>query len=161
MILGGGRPFRGDIQTVRRARIRRCRRTRGSATAIHRNPPEVKKPARALVALAEQLNEIDNSAAILQPPVARREAAVIEEMVLGSQKSTRYNRTMVANSKYLPDWAHASEPFDELKRTVGALDLASANEAQTRYDVIDGFIRDVLAWQPGQVKVEELSLIHI
>src|SRR5450759_126437 len=64
---------------------------------------------------------------------------------------------MTALSTSSLDWAHASESFDELKQIVGTLDLASANEAQTRYDVIDRFIRDVFGWQPGQVKVEEHS----
>lgn len=53
------------------------------------------------------------------------------------------------------DWAYASEAFDELKKVLGSLDLASANEAQTRYDIIDRMIRSVLGWKEGQVKVEE------
>jgi len=55
------------------------------------------------------------------------------------------------------DWARASEPFDELKQRVGSSDLVSANEAQTRYEIIDVLIRDVLKWNPGQVKVEEAT----
>jgi len=55
------------------------------------------------------------------------------------------------------DWAFASEHFDDLKSTVGSLDLVKASEAQTRFDVIDGFIRNVLGWQAGQIAVEECS----
>ena len=53
------------------------------------------------------------------------------------------------------DWATVSEQFDLLKKTVGSLDLTSANEAQTRFDVIDGLIKDVLGWHTGQIKLEE------
>ena len=53
------------------------------------------------------------------------------------------------------DWAAASEPFDILASKVLDKDLSLINEAQTRYDVIDGLIRDVLGWQTGQVAVEE------
>jgi hypothetical protein len=36
-------------------------------------------------------------------------------------------------------------------------DLSTANEAQTRFDVIDRLIREVLGWQHGQVTVEEAT----
>ena len=55
------------------------------------------------------------------------------------------------------DWGYASEPFDELKTEVGTLNLDSANEAQTRFSIIDRFIREVLGWQAGQIAVEEHS----
>lgn len=56
------------------------------------------------------------------------------------------------------DWASASEPFDDLKKTIAKLDdLALANEAQTRYDVINKIIHKVFGWQTGQVKVEEYA----
>ncbi len=64
---------------------------------------------------------------------------------------------MTIQSDYAPDWARASEPFDELNGKVGSLNLASANEAQTRFDVIDQFIRNVLEWKTGQISVEEPS----
>lgn len=55
------------------------------------------------------------------------------------------------------DWANASEAFDQLKEKVGSIDLSNANEAQTRYIIIDALIREVFGWQPGQVKVEEYA----
>jgi len=53
------------------------------------------------------------------------------------------------------DWASASEQFDILSETIGSITLVNANEAQTRFDVIDSIVRSVLGWQIGQVKVEE------
>ena len=53
-----------------------------------------------------------------------------------------------------PDWGVASEKYDELKVVVGSKDLTLANEAQTRFDVIDTLINEVLGWHSGQVKVE-------
>ncbi len=55
------------------------------------------------------------------------------------------------------DWGHASVAFDAINDFFGAKDLASANEAQTRYDVIDRMIREVLGWAHGTVTVEEYS----
>jgi hypothetical protein len=53
------------------------------------------------------------------------------------------------------DWGEASEAFDEIKSSVAESNLSKANEAQTRFDVIDRIIRDVLSWQHGQIFVEE------
>lgn len=53
------------------------------------------------------------------------------------------------------DWGEASEKFDAVKEFISGKDLSSSNEAQTRYDVIDRMIREVLGWQHGQVSVEE------
>jgi hypothetical protein len=65
---------------------------------------------------------------------------------------------MMMTSVFPEDWASASETFDDLKKTISKSDeLASANEAQTRFDVIDQIIRNVLGWQTGQVNVEEYS----
>jgi len=55
------------------------------------------------------------------------------------------------------DWGWASPLFDEIKDYVGSKDLALVNEAQTRYDVIDRMIREVLNWSHGAVNVEEYS----
>lgn len=52
------------------------------------------------------------------------------------------------------DWGQASPAFDEVADFVGSRDLFRANEAQTRYDVIDRLIRDVLGWSHGSVNVE-------
>ncbi|MBI1281985.1 MAG: hypothetical protein GC179_27920 [Anaerolineaceae bacterium] len=53
------------------------------------------------------------------------------------------------------DWGEISEVFDEIYKYVGEKDLTDYNEAQTRFDVIDRIIRNVLGWQFGQVSVEE------
>lgn len=53
------------------------------------------------------------------------------------------------------DWGVASVNFDSVKADVDSRDLASANEAQTRYDVIDRIIKEVLGWNYGAVSVEE------
>ena len=53
------------------------------------------------------------------------------------------------------DWGQVAPVFDELKEVVSSVDLSYANEAQTRFQVIDRMIREVLCWQYQQVKVEE------
>jgi len=53
------------------------------------------------------------------------------------------------------DWANASDAFDEIESSVKGIDLFGTNEAQTRFDVIDKMIKNVLGWQTGQIKVEE------
>jgi predicted type IV restriction endonuclease len=55
------------------------------------------------------------------------------------------------------DWGAASERFDAIKSFVSEKDLVSANEAQTRFDVIDRMIREVLGWKHGQISVEEYT----
>lgn len=58
--------------------------------------------------------------------------------------------------EHLADWGEASEYFDSIKTTVvKADDLYLANEAQTRFDVIDRLIKEVLGWGYGQISVEE------
>jgi len=53
------------------------------------------------------------------------------------------------------DWGEVSEAFDALKKfIVGKDDLSNDSEAQTRFDLIDRMIREVLAWKHGQVFVE-------
>ena len=53
------------------------------------------------------------------------------------------------------DWGQVAPVFDELKEVVSSVDLSYANEAQTRFQVIDRMIREVLCWQHQQIKVEE------
>ncbi len=55
------------------------------------------------------------------------------------------------------DWGETSEKFDALKAFVGQRNLAEANEAQTRYDIIDRMLREVLGWGHGTVSVEEYA----
>ena len=53
------------------------------------------------------------------------------------------------------DWGEASVFFDRIKEFSRHHDLLLANEAQTRFDVIDRIIREVFSWQHGQIQVEE------
>jgi len=53
------------------------------------------------------------------------------------------------------DWGEASVDFDELKAFVQDRDLSLANEAQTRFDVVDRIITQVLSWPHGQIAVED------
>lgn len=53
------------------------------------------------------------------------------------------------------DWGLASEAFDAIVAAAGSADLTSANEAQTRFDVIDRLLKEVLGWTHGQISVEE------
>jgi hypothetical protein len=53
------------------------------------------------------------------------------------------------------DWGAASEPFDDIARALDADALLTANEAQTRFQVIDRVVREVLGWSHGQITVEE------
>ncbi len=52
------------------------------------------------------------------------------------------------------DWGNTSILYDEIAIFIGSRDLTTINEAQTRFDVIDRFIRDVLGWQHGQIEIE-------
>jgi predicted type IV restriction endonuclease len=53
------------------------------------------------------------------------------------------------------DWGEASVPFDSIKEWIGLRDITAESEAQTRFDVIDRVIKEVLGWRHGQIKVEE------
>lgn len=55
------------------------------------------------------------------------------------------------------DWGSASVAFDSVNESILSRDLSSANEAQTRYDVIDRMIREVMDWKYGSVTVEEYA----
>ncbi|MGD9873846.1 MAG: hypothetical protein AB7T27_06205 [Kiritimatiellia bacterium] len=52
------------------------------------------------------------------------------------------------------DWGEASSVFDVLSSSIKGKDLSQTNEAQTRFDVIDRMIREVLSWPHGQIRVE-------
>jgi hypothetical protein len=53
------------------------------------------------------------------------------------------------------DWGQSSTAFDILKESLSGVSLATANEAQTRYTVIDHMVRGVLGWPDNMVSVEE------
>jgi hypothetical protein len=52
------------------------------------------------------------------------------------------------------DWGEASEIYDQINSQIGHQELQEANEAQTRFDVIDRIISELLGWRHGQVEVE-------
>lgn len=64
------------------------------------------------------------------------------------------------NQAQEPDWGIVSVAFDQVKNFLNGKDLALTNEAQTRFDVIDRIIREVLGWQHGSVAVEEYAPAH-
>lgn len=55
------------------------------------------------------------------------------------------------------DWGEISEKFDCIKSESLNKELNNDSEAQTRFDVIDRLIKEVLQWQHGQISVEEYS----
>lgn len=55
------------------------------------------------------------------------------------------------------DWGQTSAIFDDINEFVAGRSLPAENEAQTRYDVIDRLIREVLGWRHGTVRVEEYA----
>jgi hypothetical protein len=56
---------------------------------------------------------------------------------------------------FFNDWGEVSEVFEDIKRATYNKDLSKASEAQTRFDIIDRVIKDVLQWRHGQISVEE------
>jgi hypothetical protein len=56
-----------------------------------------------------------------------------------------------------PDWGAASPAFDDLSAWVAGREMSGENEAQTRFDVIDRMIKEVLHWAHGQVTTEEAT----
>jgi hypothetical protein len=59
------------------------------------------------------------------------------------------------NASIYKDWGEVSSIYDDILKYSKGCELHNANEAQTRFDIIDKFIRDILQWQPGQITVEE------
>jgi hypothetical protein len=52
------------------------------------------------------------------------------------------------------DWGQCSVIFDDLKVTIKDRDILIDSEAQTRFDIIDRIIKDILGWSHGQITVE-------
>ena len=61
------------------------------------------------------------------------------------------------NQSYL-DWGQVSQTYDEIKALTIQKELDAASEAQTRFDVIDRLIKEILQWKHGQISVEEYSV---
>ncbi|WP_258097351.1 hypothetical protein [Marinoscillum pacificum] len=55
------------------------------------------------------------------------------------------------------DWGEVSEKYLEIQKTAFNKRLANESEAQTRFDVIDRIIREILQWNHGQISVEEFN----
>jgi len=70
--------------------------------------------------------------------------------------SARMNRlTPNSDTQNAQDWGEASVSFDTIKEWIAGRDLIQESEAQTRFDVIDRLIKEVLGWRHGQIRVEE------
>lgn len=54
----------------------------------------------------------------------------------------------------MKDWGEVSEIYDEINKTAFNKVLENDSEAQTRFDVIDRLIKEVLQWKHGQISVE-------
>ncbi|WP_291069907.1 MULTISPECIES: hypothetical protein [unclassified Empedobacter] len=52
------------------------------------------------------------------------------------------------------DWGEISEIFADIHKRALDKSLENESEAQTRFDIIDRIIREVLQWQHGQISVE-------
>lgn len=55
------------------------------------------------------------------------------------------------------DWGEVSVSFEEIHKLAYNRQLEKVSEAQTRFDVIDRFIKEILQWKHGQIKVEPRS----
>ena len=55
------------------------------------------------------------------------------------------------------DWGEVSEKYLEIQKSSFNRTLSNESEAQTRFDVIDRIIREVLQWNHGQISVEEFT----
>lgn len=54
----------------------------------------------------------------------------------------------------MKDWGEISEIFEEIYNTGLNKELENNSEAQTRFDIIDRIIREILQWKYGQISVE-------
>lgn len=54
----------------------------------------------------------------------------------------------------MKDWGEISETYEQINKEAFNKNLENESEAQTRFDVIDRLIKEVLQWQHGQISVE-------
>lgn len=54
----------------------------------------------------------------------------------------------------MKDWGEVSEIFGDIHKRALNKDLENESEAQTRFDLIDRIIKEILQWEYGQVSVE-------
>jgi predicted type IV restriction endonuclease len=57
----------------------------------------------------------------------------------------------------MKDWGEVSEIFEKISGNAFKKELNNDSEAQTRFDVIDRIIKEVLQWEHGQISVEPHS----
>ena len=55
----------------------------------------------------------------------------------------------------MTDWGEKSVVFDEVRSSIENKVLEKESEAQTRFDVVDRIVKEVLDWRHGQIQVEE------
>jgi hypothetical protein len=55
------------------------------------------------------------------------------------------------------DWGQVSEKYDAIKSQAINKALNNDSEAQTRFDIIDRVIKEILQWPHGQISVEEFA----
>jgi hypothetical protein len=55
------------------------------------------------------------------------------------------------------DWGQVSETYELIKSEAFNKDLYNESEAQTRFDLIDRIIKEILQYKHGQISVEEYS----
>jgi hypothetical protein len=54
----------------------------------------------------------------------------------------------------MKDWGEVSELFEEIHKKAFERKLENNSEAQTRFDVIDRVVKEILQWENGQISVE-------
>lgn len=54
----------------------------------------------------------------------------------------------------MKDWGEVSEIFEQIHKKAFERTLENNSEAQTRFDVIDRVIKEILQWENGQISVE-------
>ena len=54
----------------------------------------------------------------------------------------------------MKDWGEVSELFEKINEEAFEKTLSNESEAQTRFDIIDRIIREILQWKHGQISVE-------
>lgn len=54
----------------------------------------------------------------------------------------------------MKDWGEISEIYEQINKEAFSKNLENESEAQTRFDIIDRLIKEVLQWQHGQISIE-------
>lgn len=59
------------------------------------------------------------------------------------------------NKNFYLDWGEVSDTFQDIIKDAFNKELNNESEAQTRFDLIDRIIKEILQWHHGQISVEE------